>query len=43
MNLETIESVVEAGANVVVSGSFIFRDNAGKEKEAIDMLRAFRR
>ena len=43
VNLETIESVVEAGANVVVSGSFIFRDNAGKEKEAIDMLRAFRR
>ena len=43
VNLETIESVVEAGANVVVSGSFIFRDNAGKEKEAIDVLRAFRR
>ena len=43
VNLETIESVVEAGANVVVSGSFIFRDNAGKEKEAMDVLRAFRR
>ena len=43
VNLETIESVVEAGANVVVSGSFIFRDNAGKEKEAVEMLRAFRR
>ena len=43
VNLETIESVVKAGANVVVSGSFIFRDNKGKEKEAVEMLRAFRR
>jgi ribulose-phosphate 3-epimerase len=41
VNLETIEAVVESGANVVVAGSFIFRENRGKEKDAVKMLRAF--
>jgi ribulose-phosphate 3-epimerase len=41
VNLETIEAVVESGANVVVAGSFIFRENRGKEIDAVKMLRAF--
>jgi len=41
VNLQTIGSVVDAGANVVVSGSFIFRDHKGKEREAVETLRAF--
>ena len=41
VNLQTIGSVVAAGANVVVSGSFIFRDHKGKEREALETLRAF--
>ena len=39
VNSETIDAIARAGANVVVAGSFVFRDHIGRESEAIDFLR----
>ena len=39
INLENSKSVIEAGADILVSGTTIFRDNNGDIKKNIDILK----
>ena len=40
INFENCKTVKEAGANILVSGSTIFKENSGNLKKNIDLLRS---
>ena len=40
INFENCKSVIEAGANILVSGTTVFKSNNGDIKKNIDLLKS---
>jgi len=40
INFENSKSVIEAGANILVSGTTIFKENSGNIKKNIEILKS---